>query len=198
MFQKWTRSKSEQDRGEYVRARQRARKAVSKAKERGNDELAKELESEEGKQKVFRVAKQMARERVDVTKVNCLKDSQGRLILDESGKKRVWKEYMEKLLNEENEWDGEVEAGKKEGSECEICKEEVEWVMRRMKTGKAAGQSGIVTEMIKAMGEDGVIWMTEICNRIVRERRIPEDWQRSVLVPIYKGKGVPSADHIEQ
>ena len=62
--------------------------------------------------------------------------------------------------------------------------------MRRMKTGKAAGQSGIVTEMIKAMGEDGVIWMTEICNRIVRKRRIPEDWQRSVLVPIYKGKGI--------
>ena len=111
--------------------------------------------------------------------------------MDESGKKRVWKEYMEKLLNEENEWDGEVEAGKKEGPECKICKEEVEWVMRRMKTGKAAGQSGIVTEMIKAMGEDGVIWMTEVCNRIVRERRIPEDWQRSILVPIYKGKGDP-------
>jgi hypothetical protein len=36
---------------------------VAKAKERGNDELAKELESEEGKQKVFKVAKQMARER---------------------------------------------------------------------------------------------------------------------------------------
>jgi hypothetical protein len=64
-------------------------------------------------------------------------------------------------------------------------------VMRRMKTGKAAGQSGIVTEMIKAMGEDGVLWMTEVCNRIVRERRIPEDWQRSILVPIYKGKGDP-------
>ena len=190
-FRKWIRSKTEQDRGVYIKARQRARKAVAKAKERGNDELAKELESEEGKQKVFKVAKQMARERVDVSKVNCLKDSRGRLILDESGKKRVWKEYMEKLLNEENEWDGEVEAGKKEGPECEICKEVVERVMRRMKTGKAAGQSGIVTEMIKAMGEDGVLWMTEVCNRIVRERRIPEDWQRSILVPIYKGKGDP-------
>ena len=33
--------------------------------------------------------------------------------------------------------------------------------------------------------------MTEICNRIERERRISEDWQRSVLVPIYKGKGDP-------
>ena len=47
----------------YIKARQRARKAVAKAKERGSDELAKELESEEGKRKVFKVAKQMARER---------------------------------------------------------------------------------------------------------------------------------------
>ena len=190
-FRKWRRSKLEQDKWEYTRARQKARKAVAKAKESGNNELMKELESEEGKQKVFKIAKQMARERTDVTKVNCLKDSSGRLILDEEGKKRVWKEYMEKLLNEENQWDGKVDSDKKEGPECEIGKEEVERVMRRMKLGKAAGQSGIVTEMIKALGEEGVLWMTEVCNRVVSERRIPEDWEKSILVPIYKGKGDP-------
>ena len=190
-FRKWKRSKSVQDKGEYVRARQKAKKVVAKAKDRANEELADELESDEGKQKIFKMAKQMSRERADVTKVNCIKDSRGRLILDEIGKKRVWKEYMEKLLNEENEWDGEVGAEKKEGPECEISKEEVEKVMRRMKTGKAAGQSGIVTEMIKAMGEEGILWITELCNRIVWERKIPDDWQRSTLVPIYKGKGDP-------
>lgn len=90
-----------------------------------------------------------------MTKVNCIKDSRGRLILDEIGNKRAWKEYMEKLLNEENEWDGEVSAEKKEDPECEIGKGEVKKVMRRMKTGKAAWQSGIATEIIKAVGEDG-------------------------------------------
>ena len=42
-----------------------------------------------------------------------------------------------------------------------------------------------------AMEKDGVIWMTEMCNRIVRKRRISEDWQRSILVPIYKSKRDP-------
>ena len=62
-FRKWKRSKSEQDKGEYVRTTQTAKKVVVTAKERGKDKLAEELESKEGKQKVFKIAKQMTRER---------------------------------------------------------------------------------------------------------------------------------------
>ena len=43
--------------------------------------------------------------------------------------------------------------------------------------------------MIKAAGEQAVDWLTSICNRIVKEEAIPESWQMSELVPIYKGKG---------
>ena len=32
-------------------------------------------------------------------------------------------------------------------------------------------------------------WLTSICNRIVKEEAIPESWQMSELVTIYKGKG---------
>ena len=53
---------------------------------------------------------------------------------------------------------------------------------------KAAGPSGVTAEMIKAAGEQAVDWLTSICNRIVKEEAIPESWQMSELVPIYKGK----------
>ena len=43
--------------------------------------------------------------------------------------------------------------------------------------------------MIKAAGEQAVNWLTSICNRIVKEESIPESWQMSELVSIYKGKG---------
>ena len=43
--------------------------------------------------------------------------------------------------------------------------------------------------MIKAAGEQAVDWLTSICNRIMKEEAIPESWQMSELVPIYKGKG---------
>ena len=33
--------------------------------------------------------------------------------------------------------------------------------------------------------------MTDLCNSVIRERKIPEDWGRSILAPVYKGKGDP-------
>ena len=58
-----------------------------------------------------------------------------------------------------------------------------------MKLGKAAGPSGVVADILKAAGKDGTRWMTELCNAVVRDGKIPEDWSRSWLVNVYKGKG---------
>ena len=51
-----------------------------------------------------------------------------------------------------------------------------------MKLGKAAGPSGVVADMLKAAGDDGTRWMTELCNAVVRDGKIPIDWSRSWLV----------------
>src|SRR4029077_9354913 len=59
----------------------------------------------------------------------------------------------------------------------------------KMKSGKAAGPSGIAAEMLKAAGEDGVLWVTDIYNAIVREGKIPTEWRKSWIVCVYKGKG---------
>ena len=37
------------------------------------------------------------------------------MIVDDKGIKDCWKEYMEKLMNEENEWDNKMSAEVKEG-----------------------------------------------------------------------------------
>lgn len=60
-----------------------------------------------------------------------------------------------------------------------------------MKSGKAGGPTELVGEMIRAAGQAGVKKMTEICNMVVNEGKIPRDWELSTLVPIYKGKGDP-------
>ena len=45
--------------------------------------------------------------------------------------------------------------------------------------------------MIQATGDIGTQWMLDLCNGIVKEGSIPEDWKSSVVLPIYKGKGDP-------
>ena len=59
----------------------------------------------------------------------------------------------------------------------------------KMKTGKAAGPSGIVIEMIRSAGKEIIKSITNLANRIVIEVRIPSDWNRSYIVSLYQGKG---------
>ena len=47
-----------------------------------------------------------------------------------------------------------------------------------MKIGKAAGPTGVVSEMIKAAGGFGSRWMTDLINNIVKEGCIPDDWRK--------------------
>ena len=44
------------------------------------------------------MAKQMVKERQDITGLNCIKESSGKVIVDDKGIKDSWKEYMEKLM----------------------------------------------------------------------------------------------------
>src|SRR6478609_6838136 len=98
------------------------------------------------------------------------------------------------------EWGGGREVGGEEGGgggeeegrsdKIIFRNEEVREAIRRMKEEKAARPTGVVAEMFKAMGEDGVRRMTDLCNEVVREGKIPEDWSTSFwMVSIYKGKG---------
>jgi len=103
------------------------------------------------------------------------------VIVDEKGIKDLWKEFMEKLMNEENEWDHRILAGVNEGPADCIRIDEVAAALKKMKRRKAPGLSGLVAEMI-------TLWILDICSGTVKEGCIPEDWKSSVVLPLFKGK----------
>lgn len=43
--------------------------------------------------------------------------------------------------------------------------------------------------MLKAAGDMGVRLVTELLNAITREGSVSDDWLKSVIVKVYKGKG---------
>src|SRR5664279_6497592 len=43
--------------------------------------------------------------------------------------------------------------------------------------------------MLKATGEVGIQLVTDLCNKIVQESKIPSDWRKRWMVKVYKGKG---------
>jgi len=99
--------------------------------------------------------------------------------------------YMEKLLNEENEWNHGISAEVKEGPADCIRNGEVAAALKKMKRHKAPGLSGLTAEMIQATEGIGTQLLLDLCNGIVKEGCIPEYWKSSVILPIYKGKGNP-------
>ena len=63
--------------------------------------------------------------------------------------------------------------------------------IKGLNIGKAAGPTGVVSDMMKASSGFGTRWMTDLNNNIVKECCIPDDWRKSILVPVYNEKGDP-------
>ena len=61
--------------------------------------------------------------------------------------------------------------------------------VKKMRNGKAAGPSGIVAEMLKSSGADGNQITSDLANAIIREEKVPVDWEESFMINCPKSKG---------
>ncbi|CAK9296895.1 unnamed protein product [Gordionus sp. m RMFG-2023] len=189
-FKVWYNSKENSDNDIYKMAKRNAKKLIAKAQEEKRHEFAKEMECADGIGNMVRMAKQMSKKRQDVIGVKCLKNMEGKMTIDSNGIKNTWKIYMKGLLNEENEWNN-ISCAKVEGPGCKFGKNEIKRAVKKMKIGKASGLTMVVSEMFKGSDDLGIEWLMNLANQIVTEGTIPEDWQRSIIIPVYKGKGDP-------
>ena len=93
-------SRTEANKARYKNMKNSAKKVVTKAmKEAAEWELSEHLN------KVFKLVKSMKKDGKDVEGGRCMRGSDGRLNFIEKDRGRVWKEHMERIMNEENEWD---------------------------------------------------------------------------------------------
>ena len=100
-----------------------------------------------------------------------------------------WKEYFEKLMNKENNRHPRTEEAEVVNKEVNCVSREMKNALRRMKKGKAVGPDELPVEVWKCMGKMGIEFLTRLFNRLLMDERMPEEWKRSVLIPIYKNKG---------
>ena len=80
-----------------------------------------------------------------------------KIFIDEE-KKKAWKIYQEKLLNTEVAWDRNslFQADIITSIPCSIDKDMIRESISKIKNGKAAELSGVVSEMLKTAVEAGV------------------------------------------
>ncbi|KAK3563688.1 hypothetical protein QTP86_034395 [Hemibagrus guttatus] len=186
---KWDMDRTEENRQKYKELQRRVKREVSKAKQKGYDELYTRLDTREGQKDLYRLARQRDRDGKDVQQVRVIKDRDGSVLTSEESVQRRWKEYFEELMNEENEREKRVEGvNSVEQKVDKIRKDEVRKALKRMKSGKAVGPDDILVEVWKCLGEAAVEFLTSLFNRVLESERMAEEWRRSVLVPIFKNK----------
>ena len=70
--------------------------------------------------------------------------------------------------------------------EPDILECEVKWALESITTNKASGSDGIPVELFQILKDDAMKVMHSICQQIWKTRQWPQDWKRSVFIPIPK------------
>ena len=68
----------------------------------------------------------------------------------------------------------------------DILECEVNWALESITTNKASGGDGIPIELFQILKDDAVKVLHSICQQIWKTQQWPQDWKRSVFIPIPK------------
>ena len=102
--------------------------------------------------------------------------------------KKRWQEYMEELykkdLQDQDNHDGVITHLEPDILECEVKR-----ALERIATNKAIGGDGIPVELFQILKDNAVKVLHSICQHIWKTQQWPQDWKRSVFIPIPK-KGI--------
>ena len=83
---------------------------------------------------MLRLVKELKTDSKEVEGGRCMRGSDGTLYFSEKEKNKVWKDYMERIMNEENDCDHNVEGNAVEGAAVCVSREDVQQALNEMKT----------------------------------------------------------------
>ena len=70
--------------------------------------------------------------------------------------------------------------------EPDILEYEVKWALGSITMNKASGDDGIPVELFQILKDDAVKVLHSICQQIWKTQQWPQDWKRSIFIPIPK------------
>ena len=93
--------------------------------------------------------------------------------------KKRWQELYKKDLHNPDNHNGVITHLEPDILECEA-----KWALGSITTNKASGGDGIPVELFQIVKDDAVKVLHSICQQIWKTQQWPQDWKRSVFIPI--------------
>ena len=98
---------------------------------------------------------------------------------------RRWQEYTEEVykkdLHDQDNHDGVITHLEPDILECKVT-----WALGSITTNEARGGDGIPVELFQILKDDSLKVLHSICQEIWKIQQWPQDWKRSVFIPIPK------------
>ena len=118
-------------------------------------------------------------------KTGTIKDRNGKNLIETEEIEEMNQEYTEKLykksLNDQDNYNGVVTH-----LEPDILKCEVKWALGSITMNKASGSYGMPAELFQILKDDAIKVLHSICQQIWKTQEWPQDWKRSIFIPISK------------
>ena len=118
-------------------------------------------------------------------KIGTIKDRNGMDLTEAEDIKKRWQEYTEELykkdLNNQDNQNGVITHLEPDILECEV-----KWALGSVTTNKSSGDDGIPAELFDILKDDAIKLLYSIGQKIWKTQQWPQDWKRSVFIPIPK------------
>ena len=114
-----------------------------------------------------------------------IKDRNGMDLTEADDINKRWQEYTEELYKKDFH-DPDNYSGVITHKEPDILECEVKLALESITTNKASGGDGIPFELLQILKDDALKVLHSICQQIWKTQQWPQDWKRSVFIPIPK------------
>ena len=118
-------------------------------------------------------------------KMGTMKDGNDMDLTEAEAIKKRWQEYTEELykkdLHDPDNHDGVITHREPDILECEVKR-----ALGSITTNQAGGGDGIPAELFQTLKDGAVQVLHSICQQIWKTQQWPQDWKRSVFIPIPK------------
>ena len=114
-----------------------------------------------------------------------IKDRNGMDLREAEDIRKRWQEYTEELyekdLHNPDNLNGVITHLEPDFLECKVI-----WPLGSITMNKANGADGIPVELCQILKDDAVNVLHSICQQIWKTQQWPQDWKRSIFIPIPK------------
>ena len=117
-------------------------------------------------------------------KMGLIKDRNDMDLTEAEHIKKRWQAFTDlykKDLHDRDNHDGVINHLEPDNLECEV-----KWALESITMNKTSGGDGIPVEKFQILKDDAVKVLHSICQQIWKNQQWPQDWKRSVFIPIPK------------